>query len=115
MSIKKFQNSAFFIQICADVETMDIDAVSFWKRVNSLIKTQKTKQEVVARQCNISYQTFRGWVARKTFPGGDETYRIAQALSTTVEYLVAGKKPEPALTDEVLDKFQAIIDRYRKH
>jgi len=93
---------------------MNIDAVSFWKRVNNLIKIQKSKQEVIAKKCNISYQTFRGWVSRKTFPGGDETYQIAQALGTTVEFLVAGKKPEPTSLDEVLDKFQSIIDRYRK-
>jgi transcriptional regulator with XRE-family HTH domain len=93
---------------------MDIDAVSFWKRVNSLIKSQRTKQEVVAEKCNISYQTFRGWVSRKTFPGGDETYRIAQALETTVEYLVTGKSPESSAADEALDKIQAIINRYKK-
>ena len=74
---------------------MDIDAVSFWRRVNGLIKTQNTKQEAVAAQCNISYQTFRGWVTRKSFPGGYETYLIAQALGTTVEYLFTGSKPEP--------------------
>ena len=92
---------------------MNIDAVSFWKRVNSLIKTQRTKQEVVAVQCNISYQTFRGWVARKTFPGGDETYRIAQALNTTVEYLVTGIEPEISAAEEALRQIQAVINQYK--
>jgi len=92
---------------------MDIDAVSFWKRVNSLIKSQGTKQETLASECNISYQTFRGWVSRKTFPGGDETYRIAQALNTSVEYLVSGENPETSAADEALGKIQAVIDQYR--
>ena len=93
---------------------MDIDAASFWKRTNNLIKSQRTKQEVIAEKCNISYQTFRGWVSRKTFPGGDETYLIAHTLGTTVEYLVTGNKPEPSAADEALDKIQAVIDQYRK-
>ena len=92
---------------------MDIDVGHFWKRVNNLIKIQNTKQEVIAAQCNISYQTFRGWVTRKTFPGGDETYRIAQALGTTVEYLISGIKQGQAAADEAMDKIQAAIDEYR--
>jgi len=92
---------------------MDIDASDFWKRVNNLIKKLNSKQEVIAAQCNISYQTFRGWVSRKTFPGGDETYRIAKALGTTVEYLITGIKPEKAVADCVIDKIQAAINEYR--
>ena len=70
---------------------MDFEAVSFWKNVNNLIKKQGTKQEVVAEKCNISYQTFRGWVSRKTFPGADEALKIANILETTVSYLITGK------------------------
>jgi len=92
---------------------MDIDASNFWKRVNSRIKNLNTKQEVVAAQCDISYQTFRGWVTRKTFPGGDETYRIAKALETTVEYLVTGVEPEKVAADNAIGKIQAAIDEYK--
>jgi transcriptional regulator with XRE-family HTH domain len=88
--------------------------VSFWRRVNGLIKTQNTKQEAVAQQCNISYQTFRGWVTRKCFPDGYETYLIAQALGTTVEFLFTGRKPEPPATSEALSEIQAVIDKYQK-
>lgn len=94
---------------------MDNDASPFWRRVNGLIKIQKTKQEAVAAQCDISYQTFRGWVSRKTFPAGDETYRIAQALGTTVEYLVTGETPKPSAADETIDEILAAIDKLRKN
>jgi transcriptional regulator with XRE-family HTH domain len=94
---------------------MKLDAASFWKRTNSLIRAQKTKQEAIAAKCNISYQTFRGWVTRKTFPAGDETYLIAQALGTTVEFLIIGNNPKPLTADETFDEIQALIDKYRKN
>jgi transcriptional regulator with XRE-family HTH domain len=76
---------------------MDFDAASFWKRTNELIKRQKTKQEAIAACCGINYQTFRGWVTRETYPAADETYRIAQALGVSVEFLVTGREtPEPS-------------------
>ena len=70
---------------------MEEDAVSFWKRVNELIKLQNKKQESVTKDYEISYQTFRGWVTRKAFPGGDDLFHIAQNLGVTVEYLITGK------------------------
>jgi hypothetical protein len=91
---------------------MDIDAASFWRRVNSLIKIRKTKQEAIAKACNIPYPTFRGMVTRKTFPGGDETYLIARALETTVEYLLSGKHPDYS-PNNLIDDMQAVIDKYK--
>jgi transcriptional regulator with XRE-family HTH domain len=89
---------------------MDTNADSFWKRVNNRIKTQKTKQEAVAEQCGINYQTLRGWVTNHRFPGGDEIYRIAQALNTTVEYLVSGEEPGKPDTAEALEHLKAVQD-----
>lgn len=74
---------------------MNENAVEFWNRVNSLIKSQKTKQQAVSESCGISYQTFRGWVTRHSFPDAQQVFRIAQALNTTVEYLLTGSQPSP--------------------
>jgi transcriptional regulator with XRE-family HTH domain len=89
---------------------MDTNADSFWKRVNTLIKSQKTKQEAVAEQCNINYQTLRGWVTNHRFPDGNETYRIAAALGTTVEYLVTGKNPGKPDASKALKHLEAVQD-----
>jgi len=93
---------------------MDIDAASFWKRVNGMIKAKATKQEAVAAECGISYQTFRGWVSRKTFPGADDAFRIAQALGTTVEYLVSGKRPEEFTAEEAWNQIRTIVKKYEE-
>ena len=66
-------------------------AVEFWKRTNKLIKDKNSKQENIAQECDIPYQTFRSWVTRQTFPDALQAYKIAQALNTTVEYLVTGE------------------------
>jgi transcriptional regulator with XRE-family HTH domain len=92
---------------------MDTNAESFWKRVNALIKSQKTKQEAVAEQCGINYQTLRGWVSNHRFPDGCETHRIAQALGTTVEYLCTGNTSKPD-TAPLIAHAQALLDGLKK-
>jgi len=71
-------------------------AVEFWKRTNKLIKDKNSKQENVAQECGIPYQTLRSWVTRQTFPDALQAYKIAKALNTTVEYLVTGSDTNPA-------------------
>ena len=66
----------------------------FWKRVNALIKANNTKQQIIAEQCDLSYQTFRGWVTRKVFPDAFQCFKIATALNTSVEYLITGTEKE---------------------
>ena len=71
-------------------------AVEFWKRTNKLIKNKNSKQENIAQECDIPYQTFRSWVTRQTFPDALQAYKIAQALGVSVEYLVTGTDTNPA-------------------
>ena len=94
---KKVVNLQFFFH---DNKNMDI-ATDFWIRVNALIKANNTKQQIIAEQCDLSYQTFRGWVTRKVFPDAFQSYKIAKALNTSVEYLITGKENETP--KEVLD------------
>ena len=94
---KKVVNLQFFFH---DNKNMDI-VTDFWIRVNALIKANNTKQQIIAEQCDLSYQTFRGWVTRKVFPDAFQSYKIAKALNTSVEYLITGKENETP--KEVLD------------
>ncbi|MCR5436133.1 MAG: helix-turn-helix transcriptional regulator [Treponema sp.] len=68
------------------------ECTEFWERVNKLIKQLHTKQETVASDCGINYQTFRGWIVHKTYPNAKQSVLIANCLGTTVEYLVTGKE-----------------------
>ncbi|WP_041866080.1 helix-turn-helix domain-containing protein [Sediminispirochaeta smaragdinae] len=68
--------------------------MEFWDIVKKEIKRQNTTQEWVSNHSNISFETFRGWIARKRLPRVDDGVKIAQSLDTTVEYLVTGKNPD---------------------
>lgn len=82
---------------------MDEQIASFWKRVNELIKAHGTKQEVVAQQCKVPYQTFKGWISRDRLPDAVQTCAIANTLHTTVEYLVTGENPKDHATEKLSD------------
>lgn len=71
---------------------MEFECNAFWKRVNKLIKQNHTKQEKIAADCGINYQTFRGWVVHQKYPDAKQAVLIAECLGTTVEYLVTGKE-----------------------
>ena len=91
------------------------NAEEFWKLVNQLIKAQKTKQEAIAASCGISVQTLRGWITKKRFPNAPETYRIAQALGTTVEFLVTGNNPNTTAQKQVVkDRCLSLLTEIEK-
>lgn len=63
----------------------------FWENVKKQIKAQNTTQEWLCNECGFILSSFRNRISLKRFPTVDEAYKIAQALNTTVEYLVTGK------------------------
>ena len=71
------------------------DANAFWNRVNKLIKDKKLTQEAVAAMISVSYPSLRGWSHRKVYPELIDIYHLAQALDTTMNYLIFGKDTEP--------------------
>jgi bacteriophage CI repressor helix-turn-helix domain len=85
-------------------------AEDFWNRVKAKIKSQNTKQETLAISCGISYRTFQTWINRKTYPDALQTYLIAQALNTTVEYLVTGEEKD--IYKEKYDNLKSCISDF---
>lgn len=107
--------SSYLLHFCAFYAIflfMEDQSVAFWKRVNDLIKSQGKTQEIVAQNCDISYQTFRGWITRHTFPDGLQTANIAKNLGVSVEFLVTGAEP-PNRDAETLDEIKKIMDKRR--
>ena len=92
---------------------MNDDAFVFWKNVKKEIKSQNTTHEWVAKNSNISFNTFQGWISKGIFPRVNEAVRIAVSLRTTVEYLVCGavqKNKEPIETiRRQLPKIQELL------
>ena len=90
-----------------------MNAKTFWGNVNPLIKSRKTTQRALAQDIGVPFGTFQGWIARDTLPDAVFAHKIAQALGTTVEYLVTGNAPESSAADEALEDIQAVLDRYK--
>ena len=84
-----------------------MDGTTFWRNVNKLIKSQNTTQEAIAKTCAINFGTFKNRSSKKIVPDAIEAYKIAQALNTTVEYLVTGEDSSPYKQE--LDKLKAAI------
>jgi transcriptional regulator with XRE-family HTH domain len=71
--------------------------MDFWDRVESLIKQEKTSYAYIAKKLGKPESTVSGWHrkgAKHRIPEADFAVKIAQALGTSVEYLVTGKNPE---------------------
>lgn len=67
------------------------DIVTFWDRVNYLIKQSGFTQASLSEKCGFSLRRIENLSAGKRLPDCFEAVSMANALDTTVEYLVTGK------------------------
>ena len=93
---------------------MNDDATVFWENVKNEIKLQNTTQEWVAKNSEISFNTFQGWISKGIYPRVNEAIRIASSLNTSVEYLAKGavknnKKPIETICQNV-PKIQELLE-----
>lgn len=92
--------------------------LEFWKRVKFLLKDKNINQQDIAGTLDMRPDTFSKWVQKDRLPDAEETYKIAEALGVSVEYLVTGnevhridgfdKLPTNGSNDDI-----ALIEMYR--
>ena len=63
--------------------------MEFWNRVIDRIKDQKTSQRWVAEKIGVRPDSFSRWITTGVLPNVAQAVKIAEALDTTVEALVA--------------------------
>ena len=80
---------------------------SFWDRTNALIKKLNKTQNGVSTECGFNSRRIQNLSGANRAPDVFEAYKIAQALNTTVEYLVTGEDTSPYKQE--LDKLKAAI------
>jgi transcriptional regulator with XRE-family HTH domain len=90
------------------------EAVFFWNTVKTLIKKNHITQETLCSQCNFPLSTFKHWIFKSIFPDALQSYKIAKALNTSVEYLLTGEEPklDPALSElsELKQRIKELAD-----
>lgn len=65
---------------------------NFVERVNTLLINQGKSREIIAKDLNISYQSFADWKRRDSLPSADICIKIARYLGVSVEYLIFGEE-----------------------
>jgi hypothetical protein len=87
--------------------------MTFYDRVKEQVKknTSMTLESFI-QSLDINYGTYQTQRKAHNLPRADEALKIAQALNTSVEYLVSGTEPENSKT-AVLNDLQAFIDSRR--
>ena len=83
---------------------MNDGASVFWENVKKEIKAQNTTCEWVAKNSNISFNTFQGWISKCIYPRVNDAIRIAVSLNTSVEYLANGAVQNNKKSIEIICK-----------
>lgn len=66
--------------------------LAFWIRVKNRLDYLDFTQKELASKIDESYNTLQSWINRDRLPNAEQSVRIADALRTSVEFLVTGKK-----------------------
>ncbi|MCI6259143.1 MAG: helix-turn-helix transcriptional regulator, partial [Spirochaetia bacterium] len=80
--------------------------------VKDKLDFQDSTQRDLAQNINESYNTLQSWINRDRLPNAEQAVKIAEALNTSVEFLVTGKssnkKNDHSKTVKLLE--QAIVN-----
>jgi transcriptional regulator with XRE-family HTH domain len=87
---------------------------TFADRLNSLIKSRQTTQKAIAAYAGVRYSSISDWKKEGSYPRSDIAVKIAQALGTSVEYLVTGKDAFSADERELLADYLSLNDDGKK-
>ena len=71
---------------------MNVNAKTFWQRINQQLKKKNATQKDLAAFIGIPQRTIENWIYRGNFPLITEGYRMAKFLNVSIEYLVTGKE-----------------------
>lgn len=86
----------------------------FFKRIDELIKLNKTSQKDMCISIGISAQAFTNWKSRDSIPSADAALKIAKYLNTSVEYLLTGIESDEYKIkyDKLMNNLQTLITEH---
>ena len=88
----------------------------FWKRTNELIKLQSKTQRGLALECGFTERRIETLSSNNRSPDVIEAVKIAEALNTSVEFLVSGKEPDSSQNiNAFISDIQDVIQKYSKN
>ena len=94
-----------------------------WENVEKLLKKKGWKISDLQKATGIPYSTFTDWKAGRYTPKLDKLQKIADALGTTVTYILTGEEPDgyyynpetAAIAKEIFENYElhALFDTAR--
>lgn len=86
--------------------------MEIWERINLLIKEKNTTQNAVSVDCGFNPRRIQNLSAGNRLPDAIEITKIAQALGTSVEYLVTGSDNSPSMEEnaQLKDRIQKAVE-----
>ena len=93
-----------------------MEADVFWKNATQLMKNKKISQETLCEKIGISVWTLRGAISKHTLPRVDVAQAIAEALDTSIEFLLKGTESNEYKNrlDNLKDTIYKILDQEGK-
>ena len=82
--------------------------MSIGERIIQLRKQHNMSQQQLAQRMDVSRQAVSKWENDLSSPDTIHLIRLADALSTDVEYLATGNPPEPELIEKVVTVVQQV-------
>jgi len=86
--------------------------MDFYVRVKQLAKKKRLSLQDFIISIGLNHDSYYSLQRAGNLPRADEALAIAQALGTSVEYLLMGTEPENRVKN-IIDDIQTVIDRYR--
>ena len=92
-----------------------MEAQNLWKRINDEIKSHNTTQRALALKCGFTERRIESLSSANRLPDAIEITKIAEALGTTVEYLVTGQSTAPKPdTSRILETLNTAIQQVKE-
>lgn len=86
-----------------------------WGRINALIKEKNTTKNAISTNCGFNPRRIQNLSGGNRLPDAVEITKIAQALGTTVEYLVTGQSTTPKPdTSRILETLNTAIQQVKE-
>ena len=86
--------------------------MDFYNRVKEMVKNKSNLTlRAFIESLNINYDSYNGLKRYNNFPRADEAVKIAQALNTSVEYLMTGNEPDTYKEkyDNLKNKIESVL------
>lgn len=88
--------------------------MDFYENVKQLVKTNNLTLRSFIESLGINYDSYNSCKKYNNLPRADEAVKIAQALNTTVEYLVTGNTPDlSSETKSLINELEMTINKYK--